>query len=637
MDEQLEAWVATYTSRAEVHAPNSNENTSLLEASRQAEQFEQDFPEPARCCSSESLRSYGHRFINGIPLYLPIAKWLPEYDWKGNFIRDAFGGLTVGLILLPQSVAYASLAGVSPQLGLYSALFPTLFYALFGSVRTLSIGPTAMVSIIVGSLLSSVPPSNRDTVAILTCFFTGVAALLLGLFRFGFLDTIFSRPLVIGLINSLVVSVFAEELGPIIGIHPDENPDGSGVQSPIKKLIYVFNHISDAHWPSAVMGFSTVGFLVVFGILKKKFAHITALKVFPTILFVVLLSILISWGFDLEDYGFEMLGEIPSNIPAPSLPNFSITTTALAASSLIVSLIGFLESTLIAKTFADKYQYHVSSDRELTAFGICNLLGSLFSAYPVFGCFGRSIIVDVVGARTQMFSIFTFLVVLIALLFLTPLFKFIPICVMAATILFAALGLFNVKEAVFLWKIKAWVALISMGITFGLTVMFGGAFGLAFALGISILQILYRNSLPRISVIGHISSTNKFKDMRLFPDAKPLEGTFIVRISETLTHSNAAQIRRMMQKVEPSNLRVVVIDARNVLDIDPSAVRIVSDLIESYHKRGIQVRFVRLPAAKKKLFLRSELIEKVGATNFYSSVKEAVQGTGTTHSSYTDL
>jgi len=366
------------------------------------------------------------QLISRAKYYIPILSWLSNYNLE-NLKSDMIAGLNVGLMIVPQSLAFAVLIGIPPIFGLQSSFFPMIIYLFLGTSRQLSIGPEAVISILTTEALDELAsdPEERMRLVTVLAFLIGLFTLIIGIFRFGFLAYILSRPLLCGFINAVAIEISLEQTDKFFGL------DAPTIHS-YWKLPFIYDNWSDINVAALVLGIVCLIVLIAFRLAKKRWK---ALQLLPDILLVVILTTVISTVFDLSSHGVAILGTVDAGFLSPAFPDIPFDRlTEVGLSALVIAIVGIVESILVATTYADKYSYRVSPNRELVALGTANLLGSIFLIFPSFGGLSRSAVNDAAGAKTLLASGITSCVVLITILLLFPLFQNLPKVVMGSII-----------------------------------------------------------------------------------------------------------------------------------------------------------------------------------------------------------
>ncbi|KAL6051590.1 Sulfate transporter [Balamuthia mandrillaris] len=580
--------------------------------------------------------------------YLPILSWLPKYDVRNDLVWDVGAGLAITAVIIPHSMAMAILAGLPPVYGLYTVWISALIYALLGNSRQLSIGPETVTSILLGLTWTNhndLEEEDYPVIAHTIAFLGGFLLFFLGLFRFGFLDSLLSRPLLSGFINAIAVIIFMEQSDIILGVG---NPKEHGWH----KISHIYHHLEHVHWQTFVIGLFGILYLLSIKIMNTKIKasqttnrYLKALRFFPDTLVLVGTGIVVAWAFNWDEKGVTILGTINSGFPPPTWPLKSIGLIQdYSQSSVIIAVLGFIESVITAKYYANKNKYFVSPNRELVALGTANIIGSFFQIFPAYGSLMRSAIVDMAGARTQLYQLIVSALVLFTVLFLGPLFYYLPKVILASIVLVAALGLVELEDLIFLCRIKAWGAVGLLLGTFLATIILGVELGIVISLGISVLYIIKKTSLPNIAILGRIPGTNKYKDISEFDDAKPIPGVLMVRIEESLYFANIGKITDMFSRFERFGdmtalpvssengeeskrppLQAIIIDARDVHEMDASAIQVVAEMAHDYRERSIILCFVKLRKKLQELFLLSGITDTLGGKEmFFTSTRAAV-------------
>ncbi|EGG21441.1 Sulfate transporter [Cavenderia fasciculata] len=571
-----------------------------------------------------------------IPRYVPILKWIKSYN-KQDAIGDILSAITVAIMLVPQGLAYAILAGLPPIYGLYSGWLPLVIYSFMGSCKQLAVGPEALLSVLLGSILAGFPDSEVVEVSHALAFLVGIISFLFGIFQFGFLGSIISRWVLSGFINAVALIIAISQLDAIIGVK------FHGHMGPYEKFYFAITHIGDANVRTIVLSVCCVFFLFAMrfvkqGLVKKGFINA---KYIPEIMLCVVGSILITFFFGLDEgeKGVLIVGPMDGGFPVPRFPRLQFDELQkLLPQAFLMVVVGFVEATAVSKSLATKHNYSISSNRELVAFGTCNILGSIFRCYPVFSSIPRTSIQDMAGSRTCLSGFLTSNILLFTCLFLTRLFTYLPICTMAAIIFVAAIGLLELHEVVFLWKTRSWYDLIQFMIALLSTFILEVELGILISVGMCIFLVLKHSSSPHVySVLGRVPGTNRFKDVSKFPEAEPIEGILLVRVDEVLYFANIGQfkqllseIERMMDKAgsESGNgsvpLQSIIINVCNIPVVDASALLTLQEMVEAYHKRNVKVAFVQVSEKIKESFKKSGLYDIITPQFIFDSNFEAV-------------
>lgn len=526
----------------------------------------------------------------------PFLAQLKQYN-SSDFRGDLIGALTVTVMLVPQGLAYAMLAGLPPIYGLYAALIPMMIYPLFGSSRNLSVGPVALVSIIVLSGLSKLAtPMSAEYIqlAMLTSLVAGVIQLALSLLRMGFLVNFLSRPVISGFTSAAAIIISVSQLKHIFGI---DIPRRNNIMVSLKDLCLSMDTVN---WHALLLG---VAGLTVILIVKK--IH----KKIPGALIAVLLGIGMVFAFNWQG-SVSLVGEVPKGLPSFEIPIFSwesiMKVTPLA---LVICLISFIESLAIAKTLSAKNgNYPIDGNKELLGLGLAKIIGAFFQAFPNTGSFSRSAINEQAGAKTGMSSIIAGVMILLTLLFFTPLFYNLPNPILAAIVISAVFGLIEFKEAkrLFHHDRKDFVVLMA---TFLLTLLLGVQQGVFVGIAISLMFIIYKVSKPHYAVLGNIPGKGVYRNIDRFDNAVTGPEFLIFRYDDDIFFGNAIHFYEAVLKELDGDPTVknFILDASSISTMDSTAVHQLILLKEVLDKREINFLFAGLKGPMRDLFEKYKL------------------------------
>lgn len=547
--------------------------------------------------------------------YLPFLTWLPGYG-RAQLQGDAVAGLTVAVMLIPQGMGYAMLAGLPPIVGLYASLVPVAVYGLLGTSRQLAVGPVAMVSLLVAAGVGSIAAPGSDTYiahAVLLALMVGVMQLFMGLARLGFLVSFLSHPVISGFTSAAALIIGFSQLGHLLG-----------VRLPRSHLVHEILHqaatrIDEVHLITLGIGVASIAALL----LAKRYR-----PMFPAGLAVVLLSSLAVWLLGLDARGVAIVGEVPAGLPAPRLPGIELAAVeALLPVAVTIALVGFMESISVAKSFARRNRYDIDASQELVGLGMANTVGALFGAYPVTGGFSRTAVNAQAGARTGMASLITAAVIALTLLFLTPLFYYLPSVVLAAIIMTAVVGLVDIAEVRHLWRVKR-IDLVFWAVTFAATLALGIEEGILVGVSVSLLVFVARTTRPHVAVLGRLPGTDVYRNVARFPEAVTTPGVLVVRMDAQLYFGNIDFLKATLRKLEQASdapLRAVVLDASGINQIDSSAASALEDLHASYQRRGVALYLAGVKGPVRDVIERAHLREAVGPERFTLRVHDAVE------------
>ena len=544
-----------------------------------------------------------------------ILRWLPDYS-SSEFTDDLKAGLTVGLISVPQLMAYAVLAGLSPIYGLYGSLIPLLIYPLFGTSRHLALGIVATDMIIIASgagLIATPGTPEYVSVVLLLTMFTGLIHMSLSLLRMGFLVNLLSKPVIYGFMAAAPLIIGFSQLGNLLGFEAERS-----------QYVWVLatdalNNIGSVNFWTLGIGLAGIGLLVLLKWLKP---------LFPRALLLLSLGGAAVWFFDMERLGVELIGSIPSGLPSFRMHEFSMDDfRQLLPTAITLVLIQLMSVMSLGKTFANKYKYPLNPNREFFALGIANFLGSFFQSPPISGSFSRSAVNEQGGAQSALSNVVCAIIIGLTLLFLTPLFYFIPIPALAAIIIVATLSLINIDELTYFFRTKPVDAYIAI-FTFVCVLLIGIQEGILLGIGASLVAVLYRSSRPNVAVLGHVHGSRTFRDVSKNNAATPIEEILILRFDSSLSFNNAEFIKDfIIQKSEEKskNIRAVVVDAKSINDLDTTAIDALESVAETLADWSIELHFGGLKSPVQKTLMRSGLARKLGGTHFHESTDKAVQ------------
>ena len=548
--------------------------------------------------------------------YIPILQWLPNYqsrDLKG----DLAAGLTVGVMLIPQGMAYAMLAGMPPIYGLYASIIPLVLYAIFGTSRQLSVAPGAMIALLVSSGVGALAqPSTPEYIglAILLTLMVGLLQLALGVFRLGFLVNYLSHPVISGFTSAAALIIGLSQLKHLMGV---DIPRSTFINEVVRDAVQM---AGETHFPSLILGVAAIAIIILLKRIKKAI---------PGALVVVFLGIIVTYFLGLADGGMKIVGSVPAGFPAPEVPTLDFDAAGeLFAIAMTISLVGFMQSFAVAKAIQARHKtYEINANQELIALGIANLGGAFFKTFPISGGLSRSAVNDQSGARTGIASIISALFVALTLLFLTPLFYFLPKAILASIIMVAVFSLIDWKEAVHLWKTDK-VDFSMMMATFAATLAFGIELGIGTGVALSLIVVIYRSSYPHIAVLGKLPGTSHYRNLNRFDEAENRTDILVIRFDAQMYFANASFFRdKLNQLVEEkgNDLRLVVINAESMNFMDSTAVHALRDVIKNLEEKQITLYMAGVIGPVRDILYRSHLLDELGHGSQYMHVHEAIE------------
>jgi sulfate permease, SulP family len=528
----------------------------------------------------------------------PLASYLPILEWGRHYSRASLGSdmiaaIIVTIMLIPQSLAYAMLAGLPAEVGLYASILPLVAYAIFGTSRTLAVGPVAVVSLMTASAVGEIAAQGSSAylaAAVLLAFMSGAMLILMGLFRLGFLANFLSHPVISGFITASGLLIALGQVRHLLGIQ------ASG-QTLTEILPALAAGIADVNLPTLAIGVGVLAFLYFVRLRLKALLLATGMpprladsltKAGPVL--AVAATILIAGAFDLSDAGVALVGVIPQGLPSPTLPVIDLDLLrTLAVPALLISLIGFVESVSVAQTLAAKRRQRIVPDQELIGLGAANIASAVSSGYPVTGGFARSVVNFDAGAQTPAAGIFTAVGIALATLFLTPLLANLPQATLAATIIVAVLSLVDLGAVRRVWNYSK-VDFSAMAATIAGTLLLGVEAGVVMGVVLSLLLHLHRTSRPHMAVVGQVPGTEHFRNVDRH-DVLISPQILSVRVDESLYFANSRYLEDRLAELvaERPQLRHVVLMCSAVNMIDASALESLEEINHRLKEAGIDM------------------------------------------------
>ncbi|KAM9855243.1 solute carrier family 26 member 6-like [Aulostomus maculatus] len=513
----------------------------------------------------ESLRCSVPRLKRTVLSWVPVLGWLPKYPIRENAMGDLVSGCSVGIMHLPQGMAYALLASLRPVFGLYTSLFPVLVYFIFGTSRHISIGTFAVISIMIGSVTERLAPDSnfimnstngtgsvniderdalRVQVACSLTVLTGIFQILLGVVRFGFVVTYLSEPLVRGYTTGSACHVCISQLKYVFGVKPSRF---SGPLSLIYTLVDICQLLPQTRVPELVVSVVALTVLIVVKEINACYRQKLPMPI-PIELIVVIAATIITHFCRLPDrFSIDVVGEIPSGLQAPRAPDATLFSEVIG-DAFAVAVVGYAINISLGKTFALKHGYKVDSNQELVALGLSNSVGGCFQCYSVTSSLSRSLVQESTGGRTQVAGVISSIIVLIAVLKIGSLFEDLPKAVLSTIVFVNLKGMFKqFMDVPMLWRTSRTDLLVWL-VTFISTILLNLDLGLAVSIGFSMLTFIFRTQLPRYSMLGQVPGTNLYLDIDDYKEAKEIPGIKIFRSSTTIYYTNADMYLEALQE-----------------------------------------------------------------------------------------
>jgi len=545
---------------------------------------------------------------------LPITNWLGNYQ-RPDLRSDLAAGLTIAAMLIPQGMAYALLAGLPPEIGLYASTLPVLAYAIFGTSRQLAVGPVAIVSLLTASALSPLYEQGTAgyvSAAALLAIMVGLVHLVLGVGRLGFIVNFLSHSVLVGFTAAAAIIIGFSQVKHILGVSIDRKDHF------YETVIDVAKALGDTHGVTLALGAGSIAALL--GI-KRIAPRI------PGALIIVIATTAIAAGANLADDGVSTVGSIPDSLPAFGLPDINGGLVGeLVVTALVITMVGFMESIAVAKVYARRHRYEVEPNQELVALGMANVTSGVFGGYPVTGGFSRTAVNDTAGARTPLASIITALLVLVSIAFFTPLFTNLPKAALGAIIIVAVINLIDIAEMRHIATVKR-SDTVGMGVAFVGTLAVGIELGILIAVVASMLVVFARMSRPHTAVLGRIPDTTSYRNIIRFPEAVQAAGVRVIRIDAALSFVNSQYVKRLLlAEADPSDgRRRVVLDCSGINDIDATGAETLSDIITEFAESPVELHLCDVKGPVRDVLHRSGLWDELGG-RIHATPHQAVDG-----------
>ncbi|KAM7470444.1 hypothetical protein LguiA_008627 [Lonicera macranthoides] len=576
------------------------------------------------------------KLVLGLQALFPILQWGQDYNFS-KFKGDLIAGLTIASLCIPQDIGYAKLANLDPQFGLYSSFVPPLIYAFMGSSRDIAIGPVAVVSLLLGTLLQDeLDPIKQKAeyqrLAFTATFFAGITQAALGFFRLGFLIDFLSHAAIVGFMAGAAITIALQQLKGLLGIKKFTKKTDI-----ISVMHSVWGSVEHGwNWQTIVIGVSFLAFLLLakyIGKRNKKLFWVSAIS--------PLISVIIATFFvyitHAEKDGVAIVRKIKKGINPSSVDKIFFTGDYLVKGfriGVVAGMIALTEAVAIGRTFASMKDYQLDGNKEMVALGTMNVVGSFTSCYVATGSFSRSAVNYMAGCNTAVSNIVMSCVVLLTLFVITPLFYYTPNAILASIIISAVVGLIDIDAVVLIWKIDKFDFIACMGAFFG--VVFASVeIGLLIAVSISFAKILFQVTRPRTAILGKIPRTTVYRNTQQYPDATKVPGLLIVRVDSAIYFSNSNYIRerilrwlteeeeQLKEKNQPQ-IKYLIVEMSPVTDIDTSGIHALEELYRSLQKRDIQLIIANPGQAVIDKLHAAEFMQLIGEDNIFLTVADAV-------------
>ncbi|PKA56757.1 High affinity sulfate transporter 2 [Apostasia shenzhenica] len=576
------------------------------------------------------------KFMLGLQFFFPIFDWGRDYNLQ-KFRGDLIAGLTIASLCIPQDIGYAKLANLDPQYGLYSSFVPPLIYAIMGSSRDIAIGPVAVVSLLLGSLLQDEvdPINNKEEylrLAFTATFFAGITQALLGFLRLGFLIDFLSHAAIVGFMAGAAITIGLQQLKGFLGLQ--RFTKSTDIISVMKSVFGPFPH--GWNWPTILIGAIFLFFLLVAKHIGKKNKKLFWLSAIAP-LFSVILATLIVFVTHADNHGVQIVKHIKKGINPPSFNQIYFSGKQLGKAVKIGSIAGIIaltEAVAIGRTFAGMKGYQVDGNKEMVALGAMNVVGSMTSCYITTGSFSRSAVNYMSGCQTPVSNLIMSMVVFFTLLLITPLFKYTPNAILSSIIISAVIGLIDYEAAFLIWKVDKFDFIACMGAFLG--VVFASVeMGLLIAVLISFAKILLQVTRPRTAILGNLPGTPIYRNIEQYPDGKKVPGALIVRVDSAIYFTNSNYIKERIlrwltdedekHKTEDiPRIQYLIVEMSSVTDIDTSGIHALEELFKSLQKREVQLALANPGPVVMEKLQASELMGTIGNDKIFLSVGAAV-------------
>jgi SulP family sulfate permease len=531
-------------------------------------------------------------------------------------LRNFQAGTTTAILLIPQSMAYALVAGVPPVHGLYASLLPLVVYALLGRSREMALGPGALDTLLIGVTIGSLSMAsnpNAATVAAIIAFQVAIIQIVLGLLRGGFLINFLSKPVISGFTSAAALTIAISQVKHLLGMDIDRS---SRFYEEFWQLV---THAEEIHLMTAMIGIGSLCFIAMAKRIKKSF---------PNALAVVILAAIVGAILKVDQNQVSVLGAIPQG-----LPQFGFVWVTqelfvtLLPSSVAIAAVGYLTTISIARTFADRNRYDIAPNRELIALGASNFVASFSQGFPVSASFSRSAVHAEAGSTSPYSLVVVAAWIFLTLLFLTEYLYYLPTATLAAIIILAVLGLIDFTLVRHLRKTKQsdmWLLLLTFFSTLIVGIVEGILIGVVFSLGL----FLYLTTRPHTAILGRVGNTADFRNLKNYPEATTYAGVIIIRIDAQFYFGNVSFLKALLKKLEmesPSPLKTIIIEACSIAQLDSSADSVLHDIADDFKERNIELKFASVKIPVLRVMKASGLYDKIEERNFFMNIDDAVQ------------
>ncbi|WP_225043522.1 SulP family inorganic anion transporter [Pseudomonas aeruginosa] len=549
---------------------------------------------------------------------MPLARWVPGLDSLLHYRRawfrpDVQAGLSVAAIQIPTAIAYAQIAGFPPQVGLYACILPMLIYALIGSSRQLMVGPDAATAAMVAAAITPLAagdPQRLVDLSMIVAIMVGLFSIVAGLARAGFIASFLSRPILVGYLNGIGLSLLVGQLGKLFGYEAATSGFVAGILALLENLLHI-------HWPTLILGSLSLLLMVL---LPRRFPQL------PGALCGVLLASLAAALLGLDRYGVELLGEVPAGLPQLSWPQTSLEELkSLLRDATGITVVSFCSAMLTARSFAARQGYSINANHEFVALGLANIGAGVSQGFAISGADSRTAVNDMVGGKTQLVGVVAALVIAATLLLLNKPLGWVPMPALGAVLLLAGWGLIDVQALKGFWKLSRFEFSLCLLTTVGVLSV-GVLPGIFVAVSIAVLRLLYYTYRPSDAVLGWMHGIDGQVELAKYPQATTLPGLVIYRFDAPLLFFNADYFKQRVLAVVDGSERpnAVLLNAEAMTNLDISGLATLHEVQQILKAQGVHLSLARVTGQTLDLLQRSSMLGEIKPPLVFSSVRSGV-------------
>ncbi|MGU2496512.1 SulP family inorganic anion transporter [Pseudomonas aeruginosa] len=549
---------------------------------------------------------------------MPLARWVPGLDSLLHYRRawfrpDVQAGLSVAAIQIPTAIAYAQIAGFPPQVGLYACILPMLIYALIGSSRQLMVGPDAATAAMVAAAITPLAagdPQRLVDLSMIVAIMVGLLSIVAGLARAGFIASFLSRPILVGYLNGIGLSLLVGQLGKLFGYEAATSGFVAGILALLENLLHI-------HWPTLILGSLSLLLMVL---LPRRFPQL------PGALCGVLLASLAAALLGLDRYGVELLGEVPAGLPQLSWPQTSLEELkSLLRDATGITVVSFCSAMLTARSFAARHGYSINANHEFVALGLANIGAGVSQGFAISGADSRTAVNDMVGGKTQLVGLVAALVIAATLLLLNKPLGWVPMPALGAVLLLAGWGLIDVQALKGFWKLSRFEFSLCLLTTVGVLSV-GVLPGIFVAVSIAVLRLLYYTYRPSDAVLGWMHGIDGQVELAKYPQATTLPGLVIYRFDAPLLFFNADYFKQRVLAVVDGSERpnAVLLNAEAMTNLDISGLATLHEVQQILKAQGVHLSLARVTGQTLDLLQRSSMLGEIKPPLVFSSVRSGV-------------